>query len=337
MLQNDSINISEQEAGTENVHTLHHAPTPAEIIHWLPKNSTEEQKDSAIQANTKFEPIRYSSEPDTLHLPGGPKGKSFRDVGLPQYYKQSFFSDNPMYHPEIQGGRQGVAGDPIPYTVGGDNVMTVVLIACFAITVLVLAHLSRFIGKQFRRIFYAPGDRDMSITETSGELELQFFMVLQTSLFLSMAYFFYTNSPITGTFVVQQYTIIGIFAAIVIAYFLIKALLYLIVNMTFFGSKINEHWMKSFLFFISMEGVFLFPVVMLLVYFDLSVKTAFIYTIIVIAFFKILTFCKSYVIFFWHRRGGLQIILYFCALEIVPLAALWGFLQVASEYLKVNI
>ncbi len=45
---------------------------------------------------------------------------------------------------------------------------------------------------------------------------------------------------------------------------------------------------------------------------------------------------KAYIIFF--RRNGvfLQIFLYFCALEVVPLFALWGGLVLISHYLKIN-
>jgi hypothetical protein len=332
----DSISAAEQvEAGAQN-YKKHSEPTPAEILSWLPKSATPEQQDSAIQAHIKQQPIHWSSEPDTLHMPGFPKGKSMREVSLPQYYRESYFSKSPMFHPELQGGRVGVAGDPIPYTIAGDNVMTAVLIACFVLTLLTLARFSYLVGRQFKSFFYS-AERDADTTETTGEYEFQLLLGLQSCLLMSMVFFFYTNSPISGTFIVQQYSIIGIFTAIIAAYFLIKSMIYGIVNITFFGGRKNLQWMRSFLFIAAMEGIFLFPAVMLLAYFDMSVKTVFIYSVAVVGLFKFLAFCKSYSIFFAHRRGGLQNILYFCALEVVPLAALWGFLQVASEYLKVNI
>jgi hypothetical protein len=52
---------------------------------------------------------------------GHPAGKSFRDVSLPQYYRESFFSKDSLFHPELRGGRMGVSGDPVPYSVSGDN------------------------------------------------------------------------------------------------------------------------------------------------------------------------------------------------------------------------
>ena len=35
------------------------------------------------------------------------------DVQLPQYYREGFFSKDTLFHPELPGGRYGVAGDPI--------------------------------------------------------------------------------------------------------------------------------------------------------------------------------------------------------------------------------
>jgi len=51
---------------------------------------------------------------------------------------------------------------------------------------------------------------------------------------------------------------------------------------------------------------------------------------------KILTFYKSYIIFFKQKRYFLQIILYFCALEIVPLFALWGGLLSIVDLFKIK-
>lgn len=94
--------------------------------------------------------------------------------------------------------------------------------------------------------------------------------------------------------------------------------------------------MKAYLFLFSCEGVLLFPVVMLLTYFNLSLDAAIIYALIVVGLVKILSFYKSYIIFFRGNGSFLQIFLYFCALEVVPLFALSGGLVLISHYLKIN-
>ena len=84
--------------------------TPKEVLKWLPKNATPAQQDSMIQAHIKPSEIHWSNMPDTLHLPGHQPGKSFLDVSLPQYYRESFFSKDSLFHPELKGGR------PVSYT-----------------------------------------------------------------------------------------------------------------------------------------------------------------------------------------------------------------------------
>ena len=75
---------------------------------------------------------------------------------------------------------------------------------------------------------------------------------------------------------------------------------------------------------------------MLQTYFELSVKSSVIYVISVLGASKILSFYKTYLIFFRKKGPFLQIFLYFCALEIVPLFALWGVLTIVANYLKIN-
>ena len=174
------------------------------------------------------------------------------------------------------------------------------------------------------------------LTQTSSEVRFQFFFVLQTCLLVALGYFFYSKASISDTFTIEQNWVICIYAGYVMSYCLIKALLYTIAGLVFFDKKKNEQWLKAYLFLLSCEGVLLFPVVMLLSYFDLSLQVAVIYTIIVLVLVKILSFYKSYLIFFKRNGLFLQIILYFCALEVVPLSALWGGLVLISHYLKIN-
>ena len=94
--------------------------------------------------------------------------------------------------------------------------------------------------------------------------------------------------------------------------------------------------MKAYLFLFSCEGVLLFPVVMLLTYFNLSLDAAIIYALIVVGLVKILSFYKSYIIFFRGNGSFLQIFLDFCALEAGPFSALCGGLVLMSHYLKIN-
>lgn len=76
--------------------------------------------------------------------------------------------------------------------------------------------------------------------------------------------------------------------------------------------------------------------VMLSVYFNLSLQTTIVYTSVVVILVKLLAFYKSYLIFFRKTSVVVQSFLYFCALELMPLGSLWGVLVLTDNYLKIN-
>ena len=128
----------------------------------------------------------------------------------------------------------------------------------------------------------------------------------------------------------------GICVAIVMAYFLLKFSLFAIVNSVFFDRRDNEQWLKSYLFLVALEGALLFPVIMLVAYFSLPMRIAGVCVAFILIFIKILSIYKCKTIFFKKTGVFLQIFLYFCALEVIPLLALAGSLSMVSQYLRIN-
>ena len=118
---------------------------PYQVLRQLPRDATPAQQDSAIQAAFQPREIHYSEQPDTLHLPGHKAGKSTKEVSLPTYYKETYFANDSLLRNEVNGGRYGVAGDPVPYTMRGDNVITGLLLAFFILAFISITRSSRFI------------------------------------------------------------------------------------------------------------------------------------------------------------------------------------------------
>ena len=154
---------------------------------------------------------------------------------------------------------------------------------------------------------------------------------------VALLFYFYTLNNIGETFVLDSpYLLIAIFLAMIIAYFIGKALLYALVNGIFFGGKKSKQWIKSMLFITSFEGVLLFPAVLMFMFLGMTTRDVVIYFIIALFLVKMLTFYKCYVTFFRRNEFKLQIILYLCTLEIVPLLAFWGALVTTANNLKIN-
>lgn len=347
MLQQDSINHAQtvqpedwavqlQAAGTEAAPRPSRPQTPYQVLRMLPKDATPAQQDSAIQAWFQPGEIHYSDRPDTLHLPGHGVGKSMLDVNLPKYYKENFFSNDSLFHPELNGGRYGMPGDPVPYTIRGDNSITILLLLCFIVAVVSFAHSRQFFQRQLKELIYIPR-QDAMQSETTGELRIQLFLLMHTCLQLGILAYLYVTHYVGDTFVFErQYYLIGLLFALMLGYFFVKSLIYSVVNLVFFDGKKNVQWMKSLLFIAGVEGLLLLPAVLLQAYFDFPMQNIVYYFIFVLVFVKIITFYKCWIIFFRQIGFFLQIILYFCALEIVPLLAFGGALALIVNELTIN-
>lgn len=334
-IAHDSVALAQQDS---SLHQPVRPQTPYQVLQMLPKDATPAQQDSAIQAWFQPDEVHYSSQPDTLHLPGHGVGHNRLKVSdLPKYYHENFFSNDSLLHPELNGGRYGVAGDPVPYTVRGDNFMTIILLGCFIMAVLPLGQWRHVVVRQLKDFFYFPHAGRIAPTETAGEVRYQLFMSLMTALLLAIIFFFYTTHYVADTFVLDEpYQLVGIFFAVFVAYFMLKALAYSVVNLVFFDGKKKQQWDKTLLFLTVVEGIVLLPVVVVQAYFDLSMKSVVYYFTFVLFLLKMLTFYKLWVIFFKKSGGFLQLFLYFCALELMPLLSVWGCLVLIVDELKIN-
>ena len=309
--------------------------TPYQVLRLLPKDATPAQQDSAIQAWFAPEEIHYSERPDTLHLPGEGIPRDLKDVQLPTYYRENFFSNDSLYHPELDGGRYGVAGDPVPETLSNDSLISGLLILCFLLMTLAFSRISGFFGRQIKDFFYLQKG-EHSVEETGDEINFQIIFSIITCFTCSLLYYLYVLTMVDNTFVFStEHLLLGVIFLVMAAYFLLKFLLYTIVNNVMFDGSRNKKFLTSLIFLISMEGVLLFPVLLLCTYFQFPIHNAAIYTFLVVFFFKILIFYKTYVIFFAQKALYVQIFLYFCALEMVPLLSLWGGLAVIVNHLRV--
>lgn len=314
---------------SHKVMSLHPVQTPKE----LPADETHATPDSVIQFSKRVDNART----DTLHNTKQDSVEGCGEISIPIFYKESFFSKDSLFHPEIYGGRYGVAGDPVPYSIKGDNIITAMLLGGFILALVAFANSRRFIFMQAKNFFFESRESKNEITETTSEYRFQFFFLLQTCLLLSIISFIYTQERIADTFMLEsQYYLIAIFFGSFTAYFIIKMLLQAFTNWVFFDRHSNSRWFKSSLFIASVEGIAIFPLVMLMSYFDLSIQNAITYMTVVIASVKILSFYKCLIIFFKRNAVFSQIFLYFCALEIMPLLLLYGTLATIIDYLKIN-
>ena len=259
------------------------------------------------------------------------------NLQLPQLLQDNFFAKDTLLHVDSCGATFGVAGEPVPELMRNDDLITGLLLACFVLTLVIYSSFKSYLGGQFRALLFVPRPSAETPTESVIERRLKMLMVLQTCLLFSIVFFLLTKTNVSNSFILNSdYFLIVLFLGVLIGYVLLKRFLYTVVNNVFFNSKGNGHFLRSLQLLMAAQGVLLYPVVFVLVYFGLPLHLVLYYCAFVVVLGKIGAFYKSYVIFFRQKGGFLQIILYFCALEIVPFVALMETCAALVNLLKVN-
>ena len=67
---------------------------------------------------------------------------------------KALFANDSLSGTNMQSYKIGVAGDPIPYSLSSDNLVTGLLIGCFILVILSVAQSQRFIVKQTKKPFF---------------------------------------------------------------------------------------------------------------------------------------------------------------------------------------
>lgn len=228
-----------------------------------------------------------------------------------------------------QAAESGFQGTPISYSPRTDDAIALTLLACFFLSSIALARGKKFLSQQVKD-FVLHRDRT-SIFDSSTAADVRYLIVLivQTCVLAGITFFnyFHDTTPVLMERV-PPLLLLGIYVGSCLAYFLLKWLLYMFLGWTFFDKNRTNMWLESYSTLIYYVGFALFPFVLFLVYFDLSFTNLIIIGAIILIFTKILMFYKWIKLFFHHFGTLFLLILYFCALEIVPCLLLYqGMIQ----------
>lgn len=252
-------------------------------------------------------------------------------------YRDSYFKGTPFFHEEIPASRLGEPGDPIPYSIAGDSLVTAVLMLCILVSMVTVARSWRLICFQTKSLFRMPRENSVEMRETADEMRYQTYFCLQGVILLGLLAFSAFSAFSSGEFAIGHYAVLGIYCAVFAAYYIVREALMLIVHAVFFDKKQRRLDNLSRLYIMAVQGAALLPLAMLHVYFQLSVETTLKLLLAILVMLYLLHFYKVYNIFFRKDNAFLQFFLYLCTLEAVPLALLTGIIFAVSICLTHNI
>ena len=229
----------------------------------------------------------------------------------------------------VQEVDSGFEGTPISYSPRTDDAIALTLLVCFFLSSIALARGKKFLSQQVKDFVLHRERTSIFDSSTAADVRYLLVLVLQTCVLSGITFlnYFHDTCPALMDHV-SSLLLLGIYVGFCLAYFLLKWLLYMFLGWTFFDKNKTNIWLESYSALIYYVGFALFPFVLFLVYFDLSLTNLVIIGSIILIFTKILMFYKRIKLFFHQFSGLFLLILYFCALEIVPCLLLYqGMIQ----------
>lgn len=229
----------------------------------------------------------------------------------------------------VQEVDSGFEGTPISYSPRTDDAIALTLLVCFFLSFIALARGKKFLSQQVKDFVLHRERTSIFDSSTAADVRYLLVLVLQTCVLSGITFlnYFHDTCPALMDHV-SSLLLLGIYVGFCLAYFLLKWLLYMFLGWTFFDKNKTNIWLESYSALIYYVGFALFPFVLFLVYFDLSLTNLVIIGSIILIFTKILMFYKWIKLFFHQFSGLFLLILYFCALEIVPCLLLYqGMIQ----------
>lgn len=228
-------------------------------------------------------------------------------------------------------------GLPIPYSPKLDDGVTVLLLCCFFMSAYVLSRSRKFLGQLMKDFLLNRERTSIFAATTAADMRYMLLLILQTCVLAAVCSFnyFIDVRPELGA-CIPPYMLLGAYLAICLLYLFLKWVVYSFLGWIFFDGNRTSLWMESYSTLLYYLGFALFPFALFLVYFDLSLQATVIIGIFLVIFTKILMLYKWIKLFCGNLYGVLLLILYFCALEIIPCFIVYrGVLQL-NDYLIIK-
>ena len=231
----------------------------------------------------------------------------------------------------------GFEGMPLPYSPRTDDVVALILLTCFFLSSFALARSKKFLSQQAKDFVLHRERTSIFAVSTAADVRYLLLLVLQTCILSGICIFSYFNDVQPALMEeVSPRLLLGVYILACLLYLLFKWMLYSFLGWVFFDKNRTSLWLESYSTLIYYLGFSLFPFVLFLVYFDLKIIFLVSIGLFLIIFTKILMFYKWLKLFFDNISSIFLLILYFCALEIIPCLLLYQGLRELNNILVIK-
>lgn len=198
-----------------------------------------------------------------------------------------------------------------------DNCYVAILFICFFFI------MAAFIGKEnaFAKIFnefFLPRKNTGEGVKTAGSFYIQLGLLCNTFITTALFFAIYIMRG-SGYETKQGYQLLAFFFVAAAAVYWLKQGIYGALNWVFFDKSQMNIWLHCYADWTIISGISMYLVLLLSVFFDLCLTTMTILLIIHMLLTETCLFFKAFHIFLVKKYGSLQLIVYLCTLEIMPL------------------
>lgn len=217
-----------------------------------------------------------------------------------------------------------IAGEPNIYLLRNDDFVVSALLLLYVACLFVTTRANRYFVTAVKHFFERK--RHNTIFEDSNDTQMQgrSLLIFQTAVAQGLL----MNDYLQETMIhpdekIPALVMLGLNIVICSLWVWGKLATYNCVNRAFFSADKRRAWMDGYLLLQMCYGLVLMPVAILSLYNHVESKVQVYFVILVSIIVEILLICKAFRTFFTHKLGYLHLILYFCALEIVPTILFW--------------
>lgn len=256
---------------------------------------------------------------DTLAIPLTAGADSPAVAVLPSYAAPDVpLGALPLRADSLREAHPGLDGTPLPYRLQADTGLSVLLLLCFLASAYALAHGKKYLMQQVRAFFYVRLRSNLFDGTTADDFRYSLVLFVQTLVLMGACSFGFFASQQPDLSASRAFPLLSVHVCTCLVYYLLKWLLYAFVGWIFLDKERLRAGQESYFVLLCCQGFAFFALLLSLVYFGLSPKVFLVFGLIIVIIAKILVFCKWVRLFLGNLYGLFGLILYFCALELLP-------------------
>ena len=232
----------------------------------------------------------------------------------------------------------GMPGEPLPYLLHTDWMITIILFLCILATSFAFSKEKKYLLQQLKASFTSRERSSMFDEVTTSSIHYKILLVILSCVLFGFCFYgYYANTTPNILTQVPHEWLLGGYTLSVTIFICLKSILYQFINWIFFQKVKNSLWITSFFNIFIWLGILMLPVILVTVYFDISSQISFYMIGFLIIFAKLSLFWICFSNFFEKIHGAFHLILYFCALEILPDLLFWKGIEFVNNNLILNI